>query len=111
MNATQLLDHIRGEGLDIVLDGDRVRLTGPQTIATPELIERLRPHKAALLELLRRLPKFSDAEERELVDRYCESTRADRLAMHRAGKAHHEKGWPWRESDLQAMRDHLEGKR
>ncbi len=110
MKPGKLVDFIRGEGLDLALDGDRVRLVGPQTIITPEVLERVRPHKAALVDLLRSLPVFSDDEERKLVDRYCDAPRAERLAMHRAGKAKHAEGWPWREADLQAMKEHFEGK-
>lgn len=110
MKPGELLDYIRGEGLDLVVDGDRVRLAGPQTIITPELIEKVRPHKAALVDLLRSLPAFSDDDERKLVARYCDAPRAERLAIHNAGKVKHADGWPWREADLEAMRQHFEGK-
>lgn len=111
MKPGELLDFIRGEGLDLALDGDRVRLVGSQAIITPELLERVRPHKAALVALLRQLPKFTEQEERRLVDQYFDAPRAERLAMHREGKLYHySRGWPWRESDLEAIRQHFGGK-
>ena len=105
MKPGELVDFIRGQGLEVVLDGDRVRLAGPQTIATPELVERVRPHKAALVDLLRTLPTFSLEDERALVDFYCNLPRKERLAVYQRGRALHANGWPWREADLQAMRE------
>lgn len=108
MKSGELVDFIRGEGLDVAIDGDTVRLVGPATIATPELVERVRPHKAALVDLMRSLPTFTPEEERALVDHYCNAPRPERLAMHRRGIEIHRNGWPWREADLQAMREHRE---
>lgn len=106
MNPHKLLDFIRGEGADIVCDGEAVRLTGEPTVLTPELIAAVRPHKAALADLLRSLPVFTRAEEIALVDWYCNAPRAQRLVMHRAGNALHAAGWPRREADLTAMKEH-----
>lgn len=112
MKTGHLIDIIRRHGFEATLDGDNLLLKPdvPDAALPDAVLALVREHKPALVALLRSLPAFSDEEERKLVDRYCAAPRAERLAMHRAGKAKHANGWPWRESDLQAMRDHFEGK-
>lgn len=108
MKPGHAIDKLRGLGFDVSLDKDTLVLkaTDAEAVLTDERRAWLVEHKAALVELLGRLPVFGVEEERELVDRYCAAPRAARLAMHNVGKLYHANGWPWRESDLQAMSDH-----
>lgn len=110
LNPAALLDELRGHGFDVVADGEGVKLLAMDAgaVLPDELRARFEANRPALADLLRTLPAFTHVEEVELVDYYVGRPRAERLAMHAAGKGYHARGWPWREADLQAMRDHCE---
>ena len=112
MSAGREIDRLRGLGFDLRIDGDDLLLRPADAEAeaslTPERRDWLAANKAALVALLRSLPTFTPEEERALVDHYCNAPRPERLAMHRRGVELHRQGWPWREADLSAMREHRE---
>lgn len=111
LNPAGLLDVLRGHGFDVVAEGDAVALvqTDPEAVLPGETRERFEASRPALADLLRSLPAFTHAEEVELVNYYVSRPRAERLAMHRRGIEIHRNGWPWREADLTAMREHTRG--
>ena len=51
MNAHQLIEDLAASGVYLRPDGDLLHL-GPGPALTPDLLERVRPHKAELLEVL-----------------------------------------------------------
>jgi len=110
MKMGHLIDTIRRHGFDASLDGDTLLLKPnvPEAALPEAIISTIRPHKAALVALLRGLPRFTEDAERTLVDWYCNLTRAERLAVMRRGRELHAAGWPWKESDLEAMRERRE---
>lgn len=55
MNVAELLADLDRLGIRLDADGDRLRYH-PRSAATPDLLDRLRTHKAALLAILRRTP-------------------------------------------------------
>lgn len=52
MTARELLDALARQGVTVEAHGDRLRYS-PREAVTPDLLERLREHKAELLALLR----------------------------------------------------------
>ena len=112
MNPGNLIDAIRRHDFAASVDGDDLILTpGTTGAALPAaVVSELRACKPAVVALLRSLPTFTDADERALVDSYCDAPRAARLAIHRAARAKHDAGLPWREADLEAMREHFEAR-
>jgi len=113
MTAGREIDRLRGLGFDVSTDGADLILTPacPGAVLTPERRKWLVDHKAELVAFLRSLPAFTHAEEVELVNYYVSRPRAERLAMHNAGRAYHAAGWPWREADLRAMSEHRRPRR
>lgn len=105
MSPGAIIDRLRGEGLDLELQGGRLTVVGPQTAITPGLVEAVRERKAELTELLRRLPKFSFEEQDALSRYYCSRPRAERLVMHKRGVELHNRGWPRQEADCQAIKE------
>jgi hypothetical protein len=112
MNPGTLIDNLRRHGFDASLDGETLILKPdePDAVLPEAVVKLVRDAKPSLVTLLRSLPVFTVEEERALVDYYCALPRKDRLACYTKGREYHSNGWPWRESDLQAMRDHREGK-
>ncbi len=51
MNARTLLAELRNRGVELVMDGDRLQYR-PRSGVTPDLLDRLRANKSALLKLL-----------------------------------------------------------
>ncbi len=51
MSAKALLQELRGRGIELVVDGDRLQYR-PRSVVTPDLLDRLRKHKPSLLKLL-----------------------------------------------------------
>jgi hypothetical protein len=51
MSARALLAELRERGVELVADGDRLQYR-PRNLLTPDLLDRLRANKAALLKLL-----------------------------------------------------------
>lgn len=111
MKPGQAIDRLRALGFDASTDGADLILmpAEPDAALTPERRQWLVDHKAAIIEALRSLPVFTVEDERALVDYYCNRPRAERLTMHRRGVELHREGWPWREADLQAMREQRDG--
>ncbi|MFV1966025.1 MAG: amino acid adenylation domain-containing protein, partial [Pirellulaceae bacterium] len=56
MNAVHLLEHLRSQGIELRIEGDRLRYRAPRRLLTPGLLTQLRDHKPDLLQLLRRAP-------------------------------------------------------
>ncbi len=50
--AAELLCELTAHGVALRVSGDRLRYTGPSAVVTPEVVEELRSHKPALIELL-----------------------------------------------------------
>ena len=48
-----LLDELRNRGVRITVEGENLRCRGPKSALTPELCEKLRRHKADLLQIAR----------------------------------------------------------
>jgi hypothetical protein len=53
IDAQNILDWLEGNGVYARADGDMIRFSGAKGVVTPELRETMRPHKAAMLALLR----------------------------------------------------------
>ena len=60
--AAQLLTELQALGVTLAADGDRLRFR-PGTAVTPELLARLRTHKAELLAMLARTGDSGDGDE------------------------------------------------
>ena len=102
--ATLLLERLEGDGVDVSLDGDGVHFKATLGPVPPDLLDAIREHKAALVDLLRDAPDFTEDDRRGLVDWYATRTRADRLAIHRNGAAlRASRGWPYWIADPAAM--------
>ncbi|TXH45895.1 MAG: hypothetical protein E6Q97_30645 [Desulfurellales bacterium] len=52
MDAIALLEQAKGLGLLLTVDGDKLTVTGPKTAEAAALVQRLAPHKPALIALL-----------------------------------------------------------
>ena len=51
MSAKALLEELRGRGVELVMEGERLRYR-PTSSVTPELLDRLKENKPSLLKLL-----------------------------------------------------------
>ena len=51
MSAKALLEELRGRGVELVMEGERLRYR-PTSSVTPELLDRLKEYKPSLLKLL-----------------------------------------------------------
>jgi hypothetical protein len=72
--AQALLAELRAIGVEVVAHGDRLRFKPPSAV-TPELRERLRKHKEALLALVRDTPALAAAK----AELHARLQRADRV--------------------------------
>ncbi|SCL14479.1 amino acid adenylation domain-containing protein [Micromonospora nigra] len=52
MNAVEVLDTLRRHGVELRVDGDRLRLTGSREVLTSELLAAIKLHKEQLLAIL-----------------------------------------------------------
>lgn len=54
MNVPELIGRLRDRGVALVFDGGDLRCRGPGEVLTPEVLDALRTHKAAILKALAR---------------------------------------------------------
>jgi hypothetical protein len=52
MNARTTLEGLKHLGIELRADGDHLHYEGPEEAITPELLDRLREHKAKLIKML-----------------------------------------------------------
>jgi hypothetical protein len=116
-----LLHELQGAGVDVYLEGEKVKLRGNRAALTPELLARVKVHKAELLAALTMPPSDlplvhePDVLTPEQVDAVCRlMDRAGRAAFlwvlgdgGRADAYEHEQGFSHREADLAAALDYL----
>ena len=67
MSAGELLAELKRLGVKIEADGDRLRYAGPQEAISPELIGRLKVHKAELMAVCAKT-KIGVKEDRNLSE-------------------------------------------
>ncbi len=79
MSAEQFLAEIEGRGVTVVRAGDKLRYR-PAGALTPELLKRLREHKAPILELLgqRDMARHAACEDDESLGHWMKRVRANR---------------------------------
>jgi hypothetical protein len=70
MNTGALLAELKRLGVEIEADGDRLRYAGPEGAISPELIGRLKAHKAELIAVCGK-PEISAREDRNLAETVC----------------------------------------
>jgi hypothetical protein len=56
MDPVTLINQAHGLGLALSVAGGKINITGPRTAAAAALVQRMAPHKSALIELLTTLP-------------------------------------------------------
>ena len=111
MNLRAAAEALEASGATVEAIGARVRLSmpDPESEVPPEALDAARLVKAHLLQ--HPPPHFTEAEERRLVDAYCNAARPERLAIYRRQRAIAEArpAWTWRQADLCAMQEHFDG--
>ncbi len=73
MSTRALISEIRLSGVELWVEGGRLRYAGPREAVTPELVDHIRRHKPQLLKLLsweRR--KLEGTDRRGLIVRWSE---------------------------------------
>jgi hypothetical protein len=70
MSTGALLAELKRLGVEIEADGDRLRYAGPEGAISPELIGRLKAHKAELIAVCGK-PEISAREDRNLAETVC----------------------------------------
>ena len=70
MSAGALLAELKRLGVEIEADGDRLRYAGPEGAISPELIGRLKAHKAELIALCGKTA-IGAREDRNLAETVC----------------------------------------
>ncbi len=96
MTARDIVERLHGLGVDLSINGDRVRYAATLDAPPSDLMTALRTHKAAVLALLRSCPAYDHDTQRALSDWYGTRPKSDRLRMHRRGVAlRNEDGLPF----------------
>lgn len=72
MNAAEVLSDLQGRGVALAPEGNRLRWWAPRGAMTPELVERLRQCKPALLALLSRAASATERDRTDWRSRYEE---------------------------------------
>jgi hypothetical protein len=70
MNALALLSDLAAKGVLIAADGERITLDAPKGVLTPDLTERLRAGKPAILRALRHRPACCECH-RPIIEEPC----------------------------------------
>jgi hypothetical protein len=65
MNAKRFLDDLRGHGVSIETDGERLLVDAPAGVVTGELRAALSEHKARVIGILKFEQRFQNAHQRE----------------------------------------------
>jgi tubulysin polyketide synthase-like protein len=76
MSTGALLAELRRLGIEIEADGDRLRYAGPEGAISPELLERLKAHKADLIAVCRKT-NVRAGEGRNLAESACMRAASD----------------------------------
>ncbi len=87
MSALSILAEFEAQGVELVVDGDKLRWRGPKLVMTPDAIETLKRHKAELIEALQ-TPSIDDFGERAAIAEYdggLTRDEAERLAANEQG--------------------------
>ncbi len=50
--AFRLIEQLTRQGVELSTDGRTIRYRGPETLLTPEMLERLKEHKAEIMRAL-----------------------------------------------------------
>jgi hypothetical protein len=81
MSTGALLAELKRLGVEIEADGDRLRYAGPEGAISPELIGRLKAHKADLIAVCGKT-EIGAREELDLAETVCMQTSSD-LGAHK----------------------------
>ncbi len=87
MSALSILAEFEAQGVELIVDGDKLRWRGPKTVKTPDAIEKLKRHKADLIEALQ-TPSVDDFAERAAIAEYdggLSRDEAEQLAANEQG--------------------------
>ena len=86
MNAAQLLQELRNQGVRLENRGKRLYYRGPENVITPELLETLRKYKGELLNALRELRDWNHLPSGPPTASVSDAFTGDHLAAIRAGR-------------------------
>jgi hypothetical protein len=119
--SAALIHELQGAGVEVYLEGEKVKLRGNRTALTPELLARVKEHKAQLLAVLAMPPSDMpmqtepDVLTEAQVDAICRlMEKAGRNAFlwvlgegGRADQYEEERSFSHRDADLTAAVDYL----
>ena len=62
MNIEQILSYVRQKGVVLIADGDQIKYKAPSGIMMPDLTEKIRQHKQAILGILTESGEFKPGD-------------------------------------------------